>query len=133
MAKLNIETVPGKGSFDELLEGISPELREVAHGARRLLGEVMPGVTEVPWARQRVAGYGVGPKKMSEHFCYIAPQSSHVSLGFMYGAELTDPSALLQGTGKLLRHVKLRSVGDVRRPELRILVEAASRHLPRLR
>jgi hypothetical protein len=33
----------------------------------------MPGVTEVPWVAQKSAGYGVGPKKMSEHFCYIAP------------------------------------------------------------
>jgi hypothetical protein len=32
----------------------------------------MPDVVEVPWPRQRVIGYGVGPKKMSEHFCYVA-------------------------------------------------------------
>ena len=52
---------------------------------------VMPGITEVPWAQQKTVGYGVGPKKMSEHFCYIAPAKKHVNLGFMYGADLPDP------------------------------------------
>ena len=71
-------------------------------------------------------------KKMSEHFCYVSPQKAHVNLGFFYGADLPDPSGLLEGTGKLLRHVKLRSPADVRNPALLTLLRKASRHLPKL-
>lgn len=73
-----------------------------------------------------MAGYGVGPKKMSEHFCYIAAQRRHVNLGFYYGAELPDPEHLLHGPGKLLRHITIRSVKDVESPAVRELLEVAS-------
>jgi hypothetical protein len=34
--------------------------------------------------------------------------TAHVNVGFFRGAELSDPNGLLQGTGKFMRHVKLR-------------------------
>lgn len=88
----------------------------------------MPSVVEVPWPRQRVIGYGVGPKKMSEHFCYIGVYKDHVNLGFNYGAELPDPEGLLQGSGKLLRHVKISDPEDLSNSALRRLVQVASKH-----
>jgi len=94
--------------------------------------EVMPDITEVPWGQQKIAGYGVGPKKMSEHFCYIAPFKKHVNLGFMYGADLPDPEGLLEGVGKPMRHIKIRSLDDLKKPAVKKLVEAASKHLPKL-
>jgi hypothetical protein len=41
------------------------------------------------------------------------------------GAELPDPAGLLEGTGKKLRHAKVRSVEDAERPEIRALIERA--------
>jgi hypothetical protein len=49
-----------------------------------------------------------------------------VNLGFNYGAELPDPAGLLEGTGKLFRHVKLRSAGQLDDPRLIELVRHAS-------
>ena len=132
MPELNVKTVGGNGSFDEVIAKAPPEVQALARAARELLAEVMPGVTEVPWARQRIAGYGVGPKKMSQHFCYLAPFKTHLNFGFMYGAQLPDPENLLEGSGANLRHVKIRSLADLERPALRRLVEAASRCLPKL-
>jgi hypothetical protein len=40
-------------------------------------------------------------------FAYADAFSAHVNLGFFHGDELPDPAALLQGTGKFMRHVKL--------------------------
>jgi len=34
--------------------------------------------------------------------------TSHVNVGFFHGAAVPDPARLLQGTGKFMRHVKLR-------------------------
>jgi len=41
-------------------------------------------------------------------FAYVNVFTSHVNVGFFHGASLTDPDGLLQGTGKFMRHVKLR-------------------------
>jgi hypothetical protein len=49
-----------------------------------------------------------------------------------YGADLSDPDGLLEGTGKKLRHIKLRSLEDLQQPAVRTLLEAASKHLPKL-
>src|SRR5437870_60398 len=88
---------------------------------RRLSWAAMPDVVEVPWTKMRIASYGVGPKKQSEHFCYISAQKNDVNLGFYYGAELPDPNGLLGGTGKLLRHVKIHDANAIRSQALRRL------------
>ena len=41
-------------------------------------------------------------------FGYVNVFTSHVNVGFFHGAALPDPARLLQGTGKRMRHVKLR-------------------------
>jgi hypothetical protein len=95
---------------------------------RKLVAEVTPNVMEAPWPKLRMASYGVGPKKKSEHFCYISAQKDDVNLGFYYGAELPDPQKLLRGTGKLLRHVKIREPKTIRSRALRPLLKAATQH-----
>ena len=116
------------GGFDEALAGFGPRVRDLATRTRALIRTIMPEVVEVPWPRQRVVGYGVGPRKMSEHFCYIAVHRDHVNLGFNYGAELPDPEGLLQGPGKLLRHTRIDQPEDLSNPALRQLLEVASTH-----
>ena len=114
--------------FDEIVAGVSPHARELARQARALIKVVYPAVVEVPWPNQRVIGYGVGPKKMSEHFCYLSVSKNHINVGFMYGAELPDPNQLLEGSGKLLRHVRISQPEVLENPALRELLEAASKH-----
>jgi hypothetical protein len=114
--------------FDEIVANASPEARALARKARALIEAVYPAVVEVPWPKQRVIGYGVGPKKMSEHFCYISVSKNHINVGFMYGAELPDPNNLLEGSGKLLRHVRVTQPDELENPALRELIEAASKH-----
>jgi hypothetical protein len=114
--------------FDEIVSGVSPHAHQLAEGARALIRDVYPAVVEVPWPKQRVIGYGVGPKKMSEHFCYISVSQKHINLGFMYGAELPDPEKLLEGSGKLLRHVRITALEQLSNPALRQLLITASKH-----
>ncbi len=117
--------------FDAITAGKTDEIVEIATSLRALIADVMPGVVEVCWGTQQIAGYGIGPKKMSEHFCYIAPMKAHVNLGFMYGADLNDPKKIMEGSGKALRHIKIRSLDQTRDPDIRKLIEAASKHLPK--
>jgi hypothetical protein len=114
--------------FDLIVSRFDPHVEELARRARALITDVYPRIVEVPWPNQNVIGYGVGPRKMSQHFCYIAVHRDHINLGFNYGSELPDPMHLLEGPGKLLRHVKIVTPEDLDNPALRQLLEAASTH-----
>jgi hypothetical protein len=80
---------------------------------------------EIAWPKQAILSFGVGPKKMSQHHCYIAVYAEHLNLGFYHGATLPDPDALLEGTGKSLRHIKVKSVDATRSPAMTQLVRLA--------
>jgi|SRR5581483_3996651 hypothetical protein len=58
-------------------------------------------------------------------FGYVNVFRAHVNVGFFHGAALRDPARLLQGTGKSMRHVKLRPGMDANDEALRSLIEAA--------
>jgi hypothetical protein len=58
-------------------------------------------------------------------FAYVNAFKSHVNVGFFCGAALADPAGLLEGTGKYMRHVKLRPDGNVDATTLTTLIESA--------
>ena len=58
-------------------------------------------------------------------FAYVDAFTAHVNVGFFRGAEIDDPKGLLEGTGKFMRHVKLRPDRDVDATALKNLVETA--------
>jgi hypothetical protein len=113
------------GTFDELMAESEAALRPVATVLRQLVLEIQPDAVEVVRLGDRAATYGLGPRKMSEGYCYVLPYTRWVNLGFFQGAQLPDPEGLLEGTGAKLRHVKVRSVEAAATPAVRALVEAA--------
>lgn len=58
-------------------------------------------------------------------FAYVNAFTAHVNVGFFRGAELPDPAGLLEGTGKYMRHVKLRPGRDDDTAALIELIESA--------
>jgi hypothetical protein len=114
--------------FRAMLADVPVPLAQLALRARELIFDVLPQTVEVVWPAQRNAGYGTGPKKMSEQFVWLAPQSKHLVFGFYYGTELPAPEGLLEGTGRLMRHVKIRTAADLDNPGLRRLVEVSTTH-----
>ncbi len=120
-----MRTINTHGTFEEALTGSSDLVTGIAEQLRVLIIELYPDVVEVPWPKQKIIGYGVGPKKMSEHYCYIGAFKRHVNLGFYYGAILPDPQGLLEGTGKNLRHIKVNTLEAVDQPAVRDMLRAA--------
>ena len=57
--------------------------------------------------------------------CMLMPTKAGVNLGIAYAMELPDPAKLLEGTGKLHRHVKLKSKADLETAALKSLLKAA--------
>jgi hypothetical protein len=58
-------------------------------------------------------------------FAYVNAFRAHVNVGFFRGAEIADPERLLEGTGKFMRHVKLKPQSDVDATSLMKLIETA--------
>lgn len=58
-------------------------------------------------------------------FGYVNVFTSHVNVGFFHGAALPDPGRLLEGSGKRMRHVKLRPGTATSDSALSRLVEMA--------
>ena len=114
-----------QGTFDELLAGVGPELAAIARRLRAIIRAVDVSTVETVRLGDNAATYGVGPKKMTDGYAYIMPMRGYVNLGFYQGALLADPKGLMEGTGKALRHVKIRSFAEANRPTVRALVAAA--------
>lgn len=119
--------------FEEIVSKANPQVEALARRAQALIEAVMPKVVKVAWPTQSIIGYGVGPKKMSEQFCYIAVFKSRINLGFYYGSDLPDPQNLLEGTGESMRHIKISKLEELENPAVRHLIQAASQHLPKLK
>ena len=113
------------GTFGDLLEITSDDLRPVARRLREIILDIHPDACEVVRLGDRAATYGLGPKKMSEGYCYVLPYNKWVNLGFYHGAGLDDPHGLLEGTGAKMRHVKIRTMTDCEQPTLVTLIKTA--------
>jgi hypothetical protein len=96
------------------------KLSGVAKTLRTLVKKTVAGCEEYvnPW---KIPTFDLnGP------LCFYMVAKEHVIFGFVRGVMLRDPGKLLEGTGKHLRHVKLRSAADVRQSEVRALLEEAA-------
>jgi hypothetical protein len=62
-------------------------------------------------------------------FAYVNAFTAHASVGFYHGASLPDPAGLLEGSGKHMRHVKLRPGDDIDVDALGALIDAAYHHI----
>jgi hypothetical protein len=64
-------------------------------------------------------------------FGYVNAFSGHVNVGFFRGAELPDPAGLLQGTGRVMRHEKIRPDAVIDDAALETLIDKAYRDMKR--
>jgi hypothetical protein len=103
------------------LKDDNPALQKVVRELRSLVKATVLGtkIAVNPW--------GIPTFEAKDPFCFYMVGKSHVTFGFHYGTSLDDPKRLLEGTGKNLRHVKLRSVEDLQKKGLKDLVLAAAR------
>lgn len=113
------------GTVDDVLKDVVEPLRAIVLRLRDIVIELDPDTTEQPRPGDNALSYGVGPRKMKDGYAYIAPQKSYVNLGFYRGTSLPDPHGLLEGTGKNLRHIKLRNLEEAEQPAVRELMAAA--------
>jgi hypothetical protein len=101
---------PGvEGDVQRLLAGHAPELRAIEQALReRIRGEFPGAVEQVDFGNKLIA-FGHTMKIRGLLFAIIA-HTAHVNLQLADGADLPDPTGIVEGTGKRIRHVKIRTV-----------------------
>lgn len=113
---------------ERMLEERPEGVAAVGRAAVALIRRLDPAAVVVPWPRQGTIGFGIGPRKYSEHYAYLALHPRHVNLGFNQGAELDDPAGLLGGPGRSLRHLRLEGPDALDRAEVAALLRQAREH-----
>lgn len=106
-------------NVDQLLEKEEPRIKVLAEAVRKVIRGAVPAAAErVKWGQPTYEANG-------KNVACIMIYRDHVNLGFFMGA--TMKSKRLEGTGKGLRHVKVRTLDDIDEKELgRLLREAVS-------
>ena len=111
-------------SLGDLVAAYPADVQDLVLQTRALILECVPGAEETVDMTGRVIGYGFGPGYRGV-VCTIIPSKAGVKLGIPYGADLADPRHLLEGEGKVHRHVAMSRASDVGRPGVKPLLRAA--------
>jgi hypothetical protein len=108
-------------AIDIWLAEQAPELGAIATTFFRQMRACGDDVRELMHDGCPVACVGDAP------FGYVNVFKAHVNVGFFYGADLDDPQGLLEGTGRRMRHVKVKpgADADVDAAALSALIAAA--------
>ena len=107
---------------EDILESHSPPVRALVERLRQIIRETVPDATEAAHPVWHSLGYR---HPEGGYFCGIFPQNDGVDLAFEFGVLLPDPDGLLQGTGKQVRYLRLKSDKDIRVRALKKLLLAA--------
>ena len=112
-----------EADVDRLLGEHPPELQAIERALRATIRTAFPGAVEQVDFANKLIAFGRSMKMRGLLFAIIA-HKSHVNLQLADGADLPDPDGLIEGTGKRIRHVKIRSVEAASSAPVVAIVEA---------
>src|SRR5258708_17709441 len=106
-----IEGKEGRAWIDEYVEKAGKQ-KGVVKGLRALVKKAIAGREEYvnPW---KIPSFD-----LDGTVCGFMTGKEHVTFIFLRGAALPDPRGLVEGTGKSMRHVRVRTRADVTKPGL---------------
>ena len=100
------------------MANLAPAKRQIAEALRRIVLATDPDLLEsVKWSNSSYEKNG--------RVCYIADMGGYMNFGFFQGAYLTDPQGRIEGTGKGMRHIKIRNLDDISQPQFSSWVKEA--------
>ena len=113
--------------FERVLEGNAPEVLATARALREVVRAELPDVVEVVDNGNGLLALGT-TAAMRDLVFAIIPHRAHVNLQLADGVELPNEGGLIEGTGKRIRHVKVRSADDARSEAVRGVIRSAIEH-----
>lgn len=97
---------------------VNPERYDLVQEVRKTIYETVPNASE------RVM-YGGFMFAAPQPFCGVFAYAEHVSIEFGRGCDLQDEWSVLEGKGKLRRHIKIRTVDEIQAKHLAAYIAQA--------
>jgi hypothetical protein len=117
---------PAPAALEEFLAPYGPDVTRLFLAARRAVLARAPDAVELIYdAYNAVSAAYTFSERLKEAFCHVAAYRCYVNLGFNRGAALPDPEGLLVGTGASIRHVRISTAAELKRPAVQRLLLAA--------
>ncbi len=113
--------------FQIVLDSKDQSLIAIFEDLREYLLELYPDSNELLYHTHALTSVFSISEKLSDAFCMIPIYTNHLNLGFNKGTLLMDPEKILTGTGKLIRHIDVKSPEDYRNPTVKALIQEAIR------
>ena len=115
-------------ALSDLLRRYEPNVQAVTLAVRAaVLDEIGPCHEGIfPIKKWISVLYSTTEKRMKDNVCLVVIYRDHVNLMFPRGVDMKDPRGLLEGAGKAMRHVKMKTAADTKRPGVRDLIEQAT-------
>lgn len=103
-----------------------PGIEGLAREARKRMQARLPGATELVYDNYNALAIGFGPsERVSEAIFSVVLYPRWVSLFFLQAKGLRDSAGLLEGSGKVARHIVLQSADDIKEPAVEDLIAQA--------
>ena len=110
----------------DIIAARSPEMAKLTNAVLAKLRPRFPGAVEMVYDKKNSLVIGFCPdERASNVINSIAVYSKWINLYFFEGDMLPDPDGLLQGTGTMVRHIRLDSAAELDRPAVKALMSAA--------
>lgn len=116
-------TTRSSSPASKLMARYPDDVQALALEATRLIRRLLPDVEESADSTAGLIAFGYGPGYKGM-VCTLILSTSGVKIGLVRGSELDDPRGLLAGSGKVHRHIQMKSAADLRRPGVSALIRA---------
>jgi hypothetical protein len=112
--------------LDAIIAGRGPEMAKLTTAVLAKLRARFPGAVEMVYDKANSLVIGFCPnERASDAINSIAVYTKWINLYFFEGDALPDPAGLLQGTGSMVRSIRITSAADLDRPAVKALMAEA--------
>jgi hypothetical protein len=119
-------TESAEKQLDGFLDAFTPEIAAFARAALAKMRKRLPHAVEIVYDNYNALACGFGPtERASDAIFSIAVFPRNVSLFFLQGAVLPDPKRLLQGEGKVVKHIRLEDENTLDRADVKAMMATA--------
>ena len=119
-------TESAEKQLDGFLDAFTPEIAAFARVALAKMRKRLPHAIEIVYDNYNALACGFGPTERSSDAIFsIAVFPRNVSLFFLQGAMLPDPKGLLQGEGKVVKHIRLEDEKTLDRADVKAMMATA--------
>jgi hypothetical protein len=111
---------------DAIIAGRGPEMAKLTRAVLAKLRPRFPGAVEMVYDKANALVIGFCPdERASNAINSIATYTKWINLYFFEGGALPDPGRLLQGSGSMVRSIRVTSAADLDRPAVKALMAEA--------